>query len=195
MADINLLQQNKKLSSGFSRPNLTLPASSGKGFLVFLIFLLVLEIGAYAGLYFLRSGLEEDIAGIEGEITSTQSTIDQRREELDVAIATQARVSALKTLLEDHIRWTNVWDELAEHTLSTSYFATIEAATETNSFIVSGIVPTYTDLGKVILGLELSDKFSDVLLQSASFEQGEGVSGVSYDLTILMDDNFLVESE
>jgi Tfp pilus assembly protein PilN len=182
MADINLLQGSSRPPSG----NISMPTSatshrSGTGLLVFLLIVVLLEAAAYGGLWYYRKNTEQKIQDTETQIADVDTRIATRQAEIDTAVSAQARLVTFDRLLDDHVHWSRAWDELAAKTVTIARYVTLEADTETNQFRVTGIVFTFSDLGKLLLGLEQSEWFSDISFDRAVLEES---GGISFEITV-----------
>ena len=79
--------------------------------------------------------------------------IDKERLE---AVSYQKRLGNFKTLLDRHIFWTVVLEELSKYTYKPVSYTSLQADIKEYKLMVSGFVPSYTDLGKLMLGLKTS---------------------------------------
>lgn len=161
-------------------------------FLWVLVMLLVLEFLVLGGLYLWRRNIISQAQEKQAQIIAFDQQLNGMQEEISEALSAQLSLQSFSSLLDKHIHWTNVWDELARTTLKTAVFDSIEAASESGEFLLSGSVSDYTALGKLMLGLESSGGFQQIELISAGVAT-EG-PGVIFEIRIIMDGSLLLET-
>lgn len=180
MAEINLLKNELKDRGPFSfAPKSLTP-------LYFTLGLLVFEAVLYGGMFFYEKYLDRQKLGVDAEITAIESEISQSQKNVDEAQSVQARLANLGVLLDNHVFWSQVFDELEKYTYKPIVYNTLEADMVRGQFRISGITSNYTDLGKLLLGLESSPNITGVTLESTSQGQQEQ-SGYTFSLEIMFD--------
>jgi len=189
MVEINLLQGQKKAPS---QVNIPVSALSGKLVLWALAGLLVVEFVIFGGLYYWRRGIVSETQDQERQIADVQSQLNSLQSELREAVLSQASLKKFSSLLDQHIYWTRVWNDLAENTLKTAVFDSIQASSENGEFILTGTVKNYTELGKLMLGLESAEGFRKVELLSASSDEEDGT--VLFDIKVVIDPRLLLQT-
>ena len=142
----------------------------------FLSGLLVLELAAWGGILVYRKSVDSKNNDAQIQVDLLEEKISGKKAALTPAVQAQAALSSFKDLLEKHIHWSKVWNELGRVTLKTVTFTGISATTAENTFLVDGEVPDFTTLGKVLLGLETSENFEAVTLISTQPSEGEIVA-------------------
>lgn len=168
MQEINLLQTKIKDRNTASekRNNLVITMLS--------IILVILAL-VTGGFFFLAKTNVSKTAQVDQENTDLRTKLDARKNDMSAAIAFQAQLINIRTVLAGHIYWSVFLDELAKTTYTKTEFKSFLA--DSNGKIhAEGQVPTYTDMGKLILALSKSDKFKTVKLLSIqpSSEQKNG---------------------
>ncbi len=167
---------------------------SGRGLvsLYIALGLVVLEILVYGFLGFYDQRLkkftntyEQDAAGVEFEIGKIQ-------EERLRAISFQSRLKNLETLLDQHLFWSAVFGELEKVTLKQAVYNSLQVDEAEHKFILAGIVPSYTELAKLILGLKTSTYVQDVVLRSSGLAQATE-SGYAFNLEVTFDPQLLLK--
>jgi hypothetical protein len=158
VAQINLLKQNTTNSFDFSR---SIPKILVRLFLVVLLCLL----GYYGWLYFQVKKIDSDTialnAKMAGEVSLALGTTD--RNEL---LTRQLQIKTLSGLISSHLYWSQILKPLADATLQTATYTSIETLDD-GTLSISGSVPSYEELEKYLQAFNLSDvyqNFSDVLL-------------------------------
>lgn len=189
MPEINLLQTNQS-KSAFSGPSV----SASNSFIVWVLAgLVVLELAGYGGLVWWKQSVEAETRDIEAATSEIDQSLQAQRGEITEAVQAQGRLQAFASLLDEHIYLTKLWKHLGEHTLKTAQYMTIQATLDKYTFVVSGEVANYTDLGKVILGLESADGFRSVELLSSGPGEGERVA-VKFDIAVAIAPDILNDS-
>lgn len=178
MREINLLQPEKQKK--FS--NLPTVVENGRIVLALTI-LLVAELAVFGGFLFLNFRLSKEIADTSAGIAEIDAKLTNPDPQLAEAIKAQAALRAVGALLDGHRHWTNVWKELSRVTYKNSQYISLNATLETNKFSVNGRSPSYTDLGKLILGLQTSPEFTDIkLLESGPISERE--TGIKFSISV-----------
>lgn len=180
MPEINLLQGEKR--SSYQAPSVEL---SGKGVLWFMIAVVVLEALAYGGLFFWRKLITDDTSGMQSKIFELDSQLKARRAETEQAVSTQSALVTFGTLLDKHLYWTELWKELGKTAFQKVRYLNLQAAAETNKFTLRGQVGNYTEVGKVMLGLQTSPNFSRIDFVSSTPAEGDLI-GIKFEFLIFM---------
>lgn len=165
MPEINLLQNRSKDSSHIWRGHLN-------GVLTTIFIVLVLLGGAGAGLLVLTQRSEAKIAEMTQQNTVLQTNLANQQKDLGSAKQLQAQLANLKVLLSQHVYMTTLLDEIEKVTYARARYTAIDAS---NAGVIhlEGNVSDYNSLAKLILGLNTSEKFSDVKLTSISPSSGD----------------------
>lgn len=186
MGEINLLQPGKK-----SKFEVHAPAGSGSFLLWSLIILMALELAGFGALFFMRKRVDAKTAGQQAQIAELDGKINSRRDELKAAVTDQGMLTSFSSLLDSHIRWSSVWKTLGEYTLKVVQYLNIETTAEQDKFVVSGRVSNFTEVGKLLLGLQASENFTKVeLMNTKSGEAGQ--TGIEFQISITLKRDLLV---
>lgn len=160
MADINLLQnQLKDTTLTASRRSMT-----AIWILTFVLVVLVLGGGA---LYLLTRNLTTESSQLTTDNTRLQKEIQNSSEDIDKAKVLQAKLSNASLLLKNHIHISPLLDEIEEFTYRASKYVNI-SIDEVGLIHLEGTVSSYSDLGKLLLGLSTSEYFESVRLLSVA---------------------------
>jgi len=153
------------------------------------ILVIVLEVLLTGGLYYMKNAVQKNISQIEAENTAARSRISDRQKDLAPAISFQAQLKNLRTLVDNHVYWSGLLDELTKSTYNRTQYRTLQA--QTSGLIhIEGVVPSYSDLSKFILGLYTSDKFTSIKLLSVQpSDQAQG--GYLFSLDMQANPNLL----
>lgn len=144
---------------------------------------LCLTLAAYGVFYFLDAKVVSELASINSQIARAEQSMSSPSSEFRAAIKAQSALNELSGMLDRHVYWTNVWDELARNTLKTAQYLSISATMENSQFVLDGMVENYNQLGKLMLGLQGSSKFKDVQLVSSGPGKGEAI-GVEFSIAV-----------
>jgi len=188
MADINLLKSEKKRGAGLEIQF----SGSGKPLIWALAAVLVLILITFGIFYYLRSQVETELSGVKAAVAGAEQKMQLPPPELENAVKAQSALNALSGLLDKHLHWTNLWDELGKSTLKTARYLSISATTEKSDFVIEGRVENYEQLGKLMLGLQESKSFTDVQLVSSGPGKGEA-TGVEFSIDVKYDPELLLD--
>jgi len=168
MPEINLLQGDQKRKIQISHVG-----SAARPLFWILIVIFVVELGAYLWVKKQKSDVQNTIIAQQTEIDEAQREITGRSEEIQSAVKAQFALKNFSELLDTHVHWTKAWDELSRHTLKTVRFTTLQATDDSTQFIVGGNTISFTELGKVMLGMQNSPEFTEVMLLNSTPSEKE----------------------
>lgn len=180
MPEINLLK-NELQEKG--------PFSFGKTGLVSLyavLGILGFEMLLYLGLAIYQNRLEKNIARVEQQGIAVNAETGKIEKDRLKALSLQRSVNNLEVLLDNHIFWTPVFQELEKYTYKQARYDTLQVQYGDSKLIISGVIPSYTDLGKLILGLRKSQNVRDVTLQGTALSEG-GEAGYTFNMEVFFD--------
>ena len=184
--EINLLKSNFGASKLVSGDNRSLP------WLYVLIGVVIFEILAYGAMFFYERNIKAEQQKVDQEFAGAGFEIAEIEQDRLAAVSYQRRLSNLKTLLDRHIFWTAVLDELSKYTYKPARYTSLQADAKEYKLMLSGFVPSYTDLGKLMLGLKQSPAIKDVELVGSSQNDSEE-AGYTFDLDVTFDSKLLVK--
>jgi Tfp pilus assembly protein PilN len=150
---------------------------------------LILELVLTGGVYMLTNSKQSAVAAIEEESQKIQKRIDERQADLSSAKSFQAQLKNLRGIVDNHVYWSGFFDELGKRTYVKTQYMSLKAETD-GKIHVEGLVSNYTDLGKLILGLNTSNKFSNVKLLSVQPSSQEA-SGYMFSLDLVASKDLL----
>lgn len=182
MAEINLLKNEFQNRSG-----LLSTETRYRPVLAVAVALLVLEILAYGGLWLYERQLGKNLLETErkaADIDLELSKIDEERQE---AISFQSRLADFRTLLTSHLFWSRAFAELEDFTYEPAVYQDIQANESENKIILTGTIPNYTDLAKLMLGLRTSPKVTNVVLLSSGQDTTGTSGGYGFTLEVFFD--------
>lgn len=187
MAEINLLKselQEKGLKVG----------STQAGRWAFYIFLgiLILELLAYGFLFWGEGRVGEKILDIDRRLANVDFEIGKIEKDRLEVVSFQFRLQSLQEILDNHVFWSKALGELEKYTYKPAIFTGLQVKRSEHKFILSGTIPSYTDLGKLILGLRSSSDILDVALQSSG-QEGGTESGYNFNLVVTFDPKLLLK--
>ena len=154
--------------------------------LYIVIALLVLEALGYGALLYYKKTISDKAKAVEIETANLDLEMRSTDQALGEVLGYQLRLGNLETLLDKHLFWSPVFDELARYTYIPISYDGFQGDAENFRIVVTGIAPTYTDMAKLVLGLKSSDKFKDIALQSGGASTGD-VTGYGFTLDITFD--------
>lgn len=188
MPEINLLKN--ELREG---PGLGFKVNRSRVFMI-LAAILALEILAFFTFFILTKVFDRKILGAEREAAAVEAEIATLEPNLDSAVSFQRRLTTIGALLDNHARWTAVLAELEKYTYKPAVFNTLQVDEKDQKFVVTGTVPTYTDLAKLMVGLKQSRSIKSVELKSSALDES-GAGGLSFNIEIKFDSKLLVTYE
>ncbi len=186
MSEINLLQNESSDSVSFA------PKKTKKIGLFIAIILFILALLAYGFLFLQSRDVEKKIANTEQQIAQLAARLESTKEERLEAISFQARLKNLDILLDTHLFWSKVFEELEAFTYIPAQITTLQASELTGIAAITGTIPSYTDLAKLMLGLNQSENITDVRYISSGSAEEIG-SGYSFSLEIVLDPNLFLK--
>ncbi len=183
--DINLLKNELEKKGPLSfRP--------GLGSLYGIIGILLIEMLCYGGLVFYNKYLHGQMAKSEQAASGIDSEISKLDVSLKQAVSYQSRLASLSIMLDHHIFWSAVLDELEKYIYRPVVLETLEADQTSHIFNVSGVAGSYTEIGKVILSLKKSPRIQDVELLETHSSDSER-AGYSFTLRVTFDPQLLLK--
>jgi Tfp pilus assembly protein PilN len=155
--------------------------------LTILAVILVLLIGAGIGLILLTHKVNSDLTTQTADNHQIQTQLNQQQQTIGNAKTFQAQLANIKTLLNNHVYLSPVFNELSKMTYVKAQYVTIDVS-DNGRIHLEGRVDSYASLGKLILGLNTSKKFSDLKLLSVQPTSGQIFGYVfAIDLTAAQD--------
>lgn len=151
---------------------------------------LALEAAAFGGLTYYQTTINREINAAEMDEAELDFEMRQTDAALKEAVGYQARLANFKTLLDTHIFWSPVFEELGNYTYKLVSYDTFQGDTQKNRIVVTGTAPTYRDIAKLILGLKKTDKFTDISFQAGGASKGDK-AGFGFLLDIGLDPKLL----
>ena len=158
MAEINLLQNRLKDTTNAWE-------KQGRLIIGILSAILILLIAAGLVLFFFNKNLQTQSASLTSENQDLQNKLTGEQSNLGDAKVFQAQLVNLHTLINSHTFMSPFFDELSKVTYIKAQYDTIDI-NESGKVHVEGKVPSYSDLGKLLLGLSTSTQFKNVQLLS-----------------------------
>lgn len=155
--------------------------------LIIMSVILVLLIGTGGGLIFLTQKVNSDLMAKAADNNQIQTQLNQQQQSIGNAKTFQTQLANVKTLLDNHVYLSPVFKEISKITYVKAQYVTIDVADDGHIHL-EGRVDSYTDLGKLILGLNTSKKFKDLKLLSIQPSGGQvNAYGFAVDLTAVPD--------
>jgi hypothetical protein len=175
MADINLLQNSNLQSSGSQRLFKSLGAIG--------VTLLALSIVIYVGLFLLSLRTQAQTDEVVKARTEIENKIKQQ-ENYTPLVTRQEKAKNLKTLLDNHLVWSDVVPNFAKYTLNTATFTKF-AANVDGTTTISGTVPSFEELSKMMKAFQMgsNDYIKDVKLTSVALGS-ETDNNITYSIKV-----------
>lgn len=159
MQEINLLQNRVKDTTHVWE-------KQSKLMLTLLSLILIIILGGTGVLYFLNQSLEKQISVVAEDNVTLNKQLTEEQKDLGSAKTFQAQLANLRVLIANHSYLSPLLDELTKTTYKQARYINLDVA-DSGKIHVEGGVGTYSDLGKLLLGLSTSTKFQNVKLLSA----------------------------
>jgi Tfp pilus assembly protein PilN len=161
MQEINLLQNKVK--------DRTLQYEKSNRLVIGLFtMLMLLEVAAFGGLYYLNTSTKSKITAVKVENTKIQNDINSNKTDVTKAQGLQAQLKNVRTLLVNHVSWGSFFDRVGSVTPDNIQIRGINGAASDGKFHVEGLASSYQDIGRLLLALATSDNFDSVKLRNVS---------------------------
>lgn len=131
-----------------SRRRVGIKGKKKRGSIVLGIFLVVIIAGAYIAADFYLTSLNDELAGLDGQVLA----IEQRRDkeaERDIRIL-NSQLSLIGSLLGRHIFWTKGFDKIERLTVPQLEYLSLNADAEKGEITARVQAPSYSELAKQI---------------------------------------------
>lgn len=188
MPEINLLKNEIK-----NRNTISLRRIGSKA-VYFIGALAGLELLIYLGLAIFNQNIKRTIAETERQATAIDVEINQLESDRQHAISLQKRINNIAGLLANHGEWTTVLAELEKYTYKLATYNTMQVDEVKHNFSFTGTVGSYTDLGRLMLGLSQSNNFSNIQFKSSA-QDDSGAGGYSFDIEVEFNPKLLTSSD
>lgn len=153
--------------------------------------ILILEIGLALVFFILTQGFDKKTQTAMASNNNIQAEINRSQEELSEAKGFQAQLKNTRALLDSHIYWSTFFEEVSDYSLSTVTYDAFQGGVD-GKIHLEGAAGSYTEVGKMLLGLNRSDKFSNVKLLSINPASGE-VSGFVFSIDLVASKELFIE--
>lgn len=187
MAEINLLQTKQEGGLGIGGLS---QSTSWVGFWI-IVGLLVIEMSIYTGFFLWHTKVSGQVSTVQSEITQLDQQLQKKKLDTEKVVKVQASLANLSNLLDKHVHWSQVFRDLGSVTLKTISFSDVDATSDKNRFIISGEVPNFTELGKILYALHYSDNFKSINLLTSGKGKGEKVT-VAFDIEVIIKPELLL---
>jgi len=187
MADINLLQA--------SQPNEKQSVRWMRYFNITSYVILGLAVIGAGAAYFITNKSSQQKYQLISQMNDQVSAI-QNLKDYQTLIASQVKVANLNYLLNSHVDWTQVLPKFFAATYKGTSFNRFSVNDQDGSDIVSisGTVPSFVDLDKMIQGFQLADFNSyirDVKLVNVGLSAAGDHPGISFSMNITFNRDLL----
>ena len=125
---------------------------------------LVLVFSVAAGLVYYRSGLENQVAGLDAALTNLEKQRDKKVEENLRTLNKQLTMTS--SLLNSHIFWSKALAKVEALTQPQVQFSTFNALAEEGRFEIKAFTLNYTVLAKQIAAYVSDDSIKDIDLSN-----------------------------
>ena len=158
MAEINLLQNRVKDTTNTLEKQRKIILS-----ILSLILAIILSITGI--LFVLNNSIQRKIDAVTADNNNLQQQFTKQQKNLTDAKTFQAQLANLSVLLNNHAYLSPFLDELTKATYQKTRYVSVDIS-EGHKIHLEGSVNSYADLGKMLLGLATSAKFSNIKLLS-----------------------------
>jgi hypothetical protein len=136
---------------------------------------LILSLLFYGGLLFYKKNLNKNLEAINQEIFELEQKRDPKTEKAMVDL--DKRINILKTLFENHVYWSNLFEKIQELIITQAYFtgAKVEVSENTAKFIADGGTSTYTNLARQIKSFQEEPTVNSVKVSGIALDEKLGI--------------------
>jgi Tfp pilus assembly protein PilN len=124
-------------------------------------------------LYILSRNASKQTLTLKDENARLQTSINTGEKDIIPARNLQAQLKNMQTLLNGHVYWSSFFSQLGAVTPLKAEYTSFNGGISDGRVRFEGVAPSYTDVGKVLLSLSTSGKFSNVRLISVNPSAGE----------------------
>ncbi len=164
------------------------------------IIILIVALGSFVFFYLGAQSLNSSVSKIAQSRSAAQSGLENSKE-YPALLSAQQKLKNLQSLLSQHTNWSDLITKFADATLKSTTFSdgtttsTIYnkfSATSDGTVQISGIIGSFTDLDRLIKGLELQD-FNSYITNVSLTNVGtaEKNSGITFTLAISFNKDIL----
>lgn len=158
--------------------------------LYIIVGILILELLIFVGLSIYERSVKNRTLEISQRVGEVEFEVSQVEAEREEAVSFQERLFNLRTLLDTSVFWSPLFRNLEENTLNTVFFRTLQVSEFERKLNLSGIAPSYTDVAKLIRGLEEAPHVTEVSLISSGLTESDD-AGFAFSLEIGFDAGLL----
>lgn len=115
---------------------------------------IALVAAAYGGLRFYSSRVTKQVTSTKQELIGVQAQVSALKAEQTTIASTAKKLSAVKTLLDRHIRWTKFFTKLEQYTLPSVTYGSSFSGDITGSMALSASTSTFDEVAKQYLVFE-----------------------------------------
>jgi hypothetical protein len=178
MQEINLLQNKLKDTTSHWEKN-------NRAIVVILGLVLVAELVVGGMFYLLTKNAVDAKESTDADNARLLTELNSMADELAKAKGFQAQAKNIDTLLRNHVIWSNIINSTSASTYKASRFFSMNSDTS-GKMHIEGIVPSYTDLGKLILAFETNNDLKKVDLLSTTKSTTEQ-TGILFAIQLMAD--------
>lgn len=173
MAQINLAPQTQFAAAARRRRRVLYIIAAG---------VLVVLLLAWLVLFGLRQRAQAHVTAVDESIASLETEITRLGDDVDRVASFEGRLSALETLLDQHVTWTPLLQEFERLLPPAVTLTSLEVSEGGSTIRIGGIAPNLDDIAQLLASLESgSDRqtlFGDVSLQNTFREEQINDEGV-----------------
>jgi Tfp pilus assembly protein PilN len=168
MVDINLIPRE------YRERKLGIKAIISKTTIIALA-VLILSLFFYGGLLFYKKNLVNNLEVINQEILELEQKRNPKTEKAMVDL--DKRINVLKKLFENHLYWSNLFEEIEKLIIPEAYFmgAEIKLSGDALKFNSSGGTTSYTNLARQILSFQEEPLISSVKVSDIALDEKMGI--------------------
>lgn len=184
MANVNLIPEDQA-----QKPSLAKYSNMG------LILAIVIVAAVVGGMFIYQRVLIVREEKIQKEIQQVQFEQEQYADVAAEAGTLQKQLSGLKSLLDNHVYWSELFWQLEETSLPDTVVTSMQAD-ESGSVAMTGLSGSYGNLAKQIVAYMTSPFFTGYTLGSASLvADADGSSSVEYNLDLTIEKSALQKTD
>jgi Tfp pilus assembly protein PilN len=187
MQEINLLQNKvKDRTLQFERSN--------RFILILFVLALLLEVAAIGVLIFLTHSDTKKSEEVSKQSQAIQAAIDANQKDLTLAKGLQAQLKNVNNLIRNRVYWSAFLDQIASVTTNQTKFSSVSASVADKKLHIEGASGSYADVGRFLLSLSTSDKFSAVKLRQIAPPSGTSF-GYSFSIDVNLVDTIFKKQQ
>ncbi|MBI2484348.1 hypothetical protein HYV71_04155 [Candidatus Uhrbacteria bacterium] len=188
---VNLMSSDvmREISSQVERKNLFQVLTS------FFVALGLVGIG-YLVILIYDATQADDRSNLDARLTALNAEIANLEKNTSTLTAFQDKLGTIRSLLEQHVYWTQFLTELEKATLQAVEYDSISVSSGSNVLTLGALTDTYETIGKQIRAFQnASSTFPEVTVRSANalLDQAGDIAGVTFSMSLTYNGEILTQ--